>query len=115
MDNQPITTTLNARGDRYGDFKSQALLSAMLYQTWQRHYHNHSSHHKPLEPFIDESLKMIFHKLARLGNGDPLYIDNWRDIIGYAQLVIDVLQETDGATDATVSVTRLFNGEWNPV
>ena len=36
---------------------------------------------------------MIFHKLARIANGDPTYIDSWTDIAGYAQLVVDDLNE----------------------
>ena len=34
---------------------------------------------------------MIFHKIARITNGDPHYSDSWRDIAGYATLVADRL------------------------
>lgn len=34
-----------------------------------------------------ESLEMIFHKAARILNGDPNHEDHWADIAGYATLV----------------------------
>ena len=34
---------------------------------------------------------MIQHKIGRILNGDPNYDDNWRDICGYSQLVLDEL------------------------
>lgn len=35
---------------------------------------------------------MIFHKIARILNGDPNYADSWVDIAGYAKLVADELE-----------------------
>ena len=40
-----------------------------------------------------ESLEMICHKIARILNGDPNYIDNWTDIAGYAVLVEQELRK----------------------
>lgn len=40
-----------------------------------------------------EALEMIMVKIARILNGNPDYIDNWVDIAGYAQLVVDDLQK----------------------
>ena len=36
---------------------------------------------------------MILHKLARILNGDPNYVDSWHDIAGYAILVEDIINE----------------------
>ncbi len=36
---------------------------------------------------MKESLEMNMHKVARILNGDPTYLDNWHDIIGYTRLV----------------------------
>jgi hypothetical protein len=36
---------------------------------------------------------MIFHKIARILNGNPDYVDNWIDIAGYAKLVADDLEK----------------------
>jgi hypothetical protein len=35
---------------------------------------------------------MIAHKIGRILNGDPDYIDSWDDIAGYAKLVADRLR-----------------------
>lgn len=42
-----------------------------------------------------EALDMIFHKIGRIINGDPDYVDSWRDIAGYAQLVVNRLEGED--------------------
>ena len=42
-----------------------------------------------------EALEMIVHKIARIVNGDPNYIDNWIDICGYSKLVIDEIISYD--------------------
>ena len=36
---------------------------------------------------------MILHKVARILNGDPDYVDSWADIAGYAQLVVNILEK----------------------
>lgn len=38
-----------------------------------------------------ESLDMICNKMARIANGAGSHIDSWKDIAGYAQLVVDYL------------------------
>ena len=38
-------------------------------------------------------MKMILHKIARIGCGNAQFIDHWRDIVGYATLVINELEE----------------------
>ena len=34
-----------------------------------------------------ESLEMLAHKVARILNGNPDYVDSWHDVSGYATLV----------------------------
>ena len=41
---------------------------------------------------IDIGSNSILLLMGRIVNGDPSYVDNWRDIAGYAQLVADELQ-----------------------
>jgi hypothetical protein len=48
---------------------------------------------------------MVFHKLARAANGDTLYADNYRDVAGFAQLIVENLQQFPGATDSVVTTT----------
>lgn len=82
-----ITTTLQARGARYGDFAgharvTQAIKRAMLdSRNWQL-----------LGDDQREALEMIAHKVGRILNGDPNYHDSWHDIIGYTKLVADTLE-----------------------
>jgi hypothetical protein len=40
-----------------------------------------------------ESLDLIANKLSRIINGDPYYDDSWRDISGYATLVLQRLEK----------------------
>jgi hypothetical protein len=39
---------------------------------------------------------MITHKISRILNGDPNYDDSWRDIAGYAMLVVKELERNNG-------------------
>ena len=113
MNDQSVDATLNERGKRYGDFRTQATLSQTLTYVWRNHYYQtHGTDPMALPPFLVEAVEMIFHKLARAANGDPLYIDNWRDLSGYALLIIDGLKETEGATDASITAKVRSNNEW---
>ena len=88
----PITVNdiLAERGSRYGSFEDQAALSQQLQQVFYSHMMQHQTTHVP--PFMIESLNMIFHKLARIANGDPFYDDSWTDISGYSRLVVNILK-----------------------
>ena len=82
-----INALLSDREKQYGQFRGHAAiaqgLKEVMHQTsnWQR-----------LTPPQKESLDMIQHKIARILNGDPDYIDNWVDICGYSQLEINILK-----------------------
>ena len=79
---QTIDDTLTERGSRYGEFNehasvTQAIKVAMsLGNNWLC-----------LDDDMKEALEMVAHKVGRILNGDPDYIDSWTDIIGYARLV----------------------------
>lgn len=81
-----INEILEERGARYGKFEnhatiSQTLKEAMKYtQLWDN-----------LADDQKEALEMIQHKIARILNGDPNYDDSWRDIAGYATLIVERL------------------------
>ncbi|RUO17092.1 hypothetical protein EJK55_1172 [Moraxella catarrhalis] len=49
---------------------------------------------------------MIAHKISRLIAGDSYFIDTWRDIAGYAQLVVNELSNEPKATDVTQQYTK---------
>jgi hypothetical protein len=42
---------------------------------------------------------MIYTKAARILSGSPYHRDHWRDIVGYAQLVLEYLDKLDGGED----------------
>jgi len=84
---ESIQETLAERGKVYGDFKNHAkitqLLKGVILQ--EQGYSRLSNSQR-------EALDMIFHKVGRIINGDPNYIDSWVDIVGYAQLEVDELK-----------------------
>lgn len=82
-----INNILDERGNRYGDFSSNATTTQLIKQAI-----NLGDTANKLSFYQRESLEMIAHKISRIVNGDANYIDSWVDIIGYAQLVIDKLQ-----------------------
>lgn len=113
-----IHATLDERGKRYGDFTdhsdiSETLLGVVMFpivalpgfaspprDSWTR-----------MEGFQRQALRTICDKLARIANGDPHYDDNWRDIAGYATLVLDRLGPPEAKTiavDVDAEVRRRF-------
>ena len=84
-----IDETLNERGTRYGEFSGHASVSQRLkgIVRFELSYRD-----KMLAEDQLEALEMIFHKIARIVNGDPNYADSWIDIAGYATLVANRLE-----------------------
>jgi hypothetical protein len=80
---------LAERGERYGTFKKHAEVSQAFKEVLHMALMDRD---KDLECDQQEALDMIFHKIARIVNGDPDYADSWDDIAGYAKLVADRLQ-----------------------
>ena len=79
-----IADTLAERGSRYGEFKRHAEITMALKYTIDRYGDQ-------LDDEKTEALHMIAHKIGRILNGDPNYVDSWVDIAGYAKLVADRL------------------------
>lgn len=84
-----IDETLNERGTRYGEFAGHSQVSQRLKQMARFEL---SYRDKRLAEDQLEALEMIFHKIARIINGDPDYADSWIDIAGYATLVANRLE-----------------------
>ena len=104
--NLSITNTLKERGKRYGSFKEHARITQSI-KTAMINSPNWNS----LSPDKRESLDMIAHKIGRILNGDPNYIDNWRDIVGYSELVKTALLKTNGSTDSRINLVHVVNGK----
>ena len=87
-----IEQTLADRRKSHGEFCEVAKLHPQLIEcfktysinTWETDY---------VETQM-VALDMIFHKLSRIGCGNNREIDHWRDIAGYATLVVKELEKT---------------------
>lgn len=83
-----IESTLQERGNRYGTFLENALISQRLKQIAETH---------PRWDYMRadqrECIHNIFAKISRIITGDPTYVDNWTDIEGYARLVREALEK----------------------
>lgn len=98
-----IDKTLAERGSRYGSFKGHATITQALKLFMQGRGTlttidggesvtlTVQTNWEDLTPVQQEALEMIVHKIGRIINpgADPNYDDSWRDIAGYAQLVVD--------------------------
>ena len=82
-----IDATLNERGTRYGDFAGHARITQGLKDVM----HN-APRWNELNASQNEALEMAAHKVGRILNGDPNYLDSWHDIIGYIRLVEQQLE-----------------------
>lgn len=88
MATSEISETLQEREKRYGDFKGHAEITQSLKEVMHT-----SPKWADLSSEKREALEMIAHKIGRILNGDPNYHDSWHDIVGYAKLVADKLEE----------------------
>lgn len=83
-----IDKTLDERGQRYGEFIGHAHVTQLLKRAMGRH-----PGWRKLADDQREALEMTAHKIGRILNGDPDYIDSWHDIIGYIRLVEQRLEK----------------------
>ena len=81
-----IEALITKRGSRYGKFKDGADIMQSLKDTMRDvdGWNNLTASQK-------EALDMIQHKIGRILNGDPTYDDSWKDIAGYATLIVNEL------------------------
>ncbi len=88
-----IDKILRERGERYGDFRDHAVICQNLKVVMKE-----SPSWIKCSASQKQALETIADKMARILNGDPNYDDNWIDIIGYSQLVLNELHEHEGQT-----------------
>ena len=77
-----IDATLAERGSRYGEFDEHASITQNVKRAMRT-----GKNWSHLDDDMREALEMVAHKIGRILNGDPDYIDSWTDIIGYTRLV----------------------------
>lgn len=91
-----INNILEQRKQTHGDFKKVAILDAELFSTFNTYKYSSLSNDQYC------AMKMILHKIARIGCGDPEFIDHWKDIVGYATLVINELEERNATPTSNI-------------
>lgn len=82
----PTEAIITERGSRYGKFKDGAEIMQELKDVMRE-----VDGWRNLTPSQREALDMIQHKIGRILNGDPTYDDSWKDIAGYATLIVNEL------------------------
>lgn len=87
MSAESVEITLQARGQRYGSYDLVARTAQLIKRTLRR-----GPTWEALSDMQQESIELIATKLARIVQGDPDYADSWRDLAGYAQLVVGELE-----------------------
>jgi hypothetical protein len=88
--NMNIASVLAERGSRYGSFSEHARITQSIKDAMAN-----SKNFYLLDPSKKEALEMVAHKIGRILNGDPNYLDSWVDIVGYTQLIVDQLNGKD--------------------
>ena len=84
-----VDELVDERALTYGKFQNLAEVSQRFKDSL--HYFL-ITRNKYLAPDQQEAMELIFHKFARIINGDPDYVDNWKDVAGYATLISDRLE-----------------------
>jgi len=88
---------LKERGSRYGLYSPQAVFINRVNKEMREQLAQNPRAADLTEEqrcLILEGFNMVVNKMARCLQGDPLYMDNFEDIIGYARLVHDGILET---------------------
>lgn len=83
-----IREILRERSSKYGEYVDHAILTQEMLKPLMAHPNWHK-----LPAHMKETIHMNCHKLGRIVNGDPFYLDSWIDIIGYTQLTVDIIKE----------------------
>lgn len=84
-----IEEILEERGRRYGSFENHAFITQNIKAAMRRSPNWEGGN---LSASQKECLEMIAHKIGRILNGDPNYLDSWQDIMGYTKLIVDMLE-----------------------
>lgn len=78
---------LEERGEQYGEFQTHALITQQL-----KNVMHDTPNWCQLTPSMKEALEMTAHKIGRILNGNPYFLDSWKDIEGYIRLVSQQLE-----------------------
>jgi len=88
-----IYALIERRTRTHGEYEVQAAITQDLKRTIKHHV---ADLDRRLDDDMQEALDMIVHKIGRIIAGDPTEPDHWADIAGYAHLVANRLEATNG-------------------
>lgn len=91
-----VNEILTERQSQYGSFENVALYTELVNKVL-------SNNKEQRTDVMNMAIYMIASKLARIASGDPTHKDSWVDIAGYAQLVVNTLEES-GLDDVHESI-----------
>jgi hypothetical protein len=83
-----VVELLDTRAKTHGDYADVARLAQIM----KGDFRYYGVKFEELTMAQKEALDMIASKIGRILSGDPNEIDHWRDIAGYAQLVVRELE-----------------------
>lgn len=98
-----VDTLLKERGSRYGEFEQHARITQAMKEAMRV---ESGDAYNSLPDYMKEALEMVCHKIGRIINGNPYYLDSWVDIIGYTELVVDKLKRDGYVQDGTSEVNH---------
>lgn len=91
-----VNEILTERQSQYGSFENVALYTELVNKVLSNNMEQRTD-------AMNMAIYMIASKLARIASGDPTHKDSWVDIAGYAQLVVNTLEES-GLDDVHESI-----------
>lgn len=95
-----IDNILTERNQTHGDYREQAAF-AQHFKRMMREGKNWPE----LDFYQAQSLEAFADKISRVLTGNFTEVDHWRDVAGYAQLVVRELEAFRGAAKAPAGVT----------
>jgi hypothetical protein len=79
-----VNDVLDAREKTHGSYDDVASMAQALKDTLRG-----GKNWKHLDDMQRETLEMLASKIGRILSGNPHEVDHWRDIAGYAQLIVN--------------------------
>jgi hypothetical protein len=101
-----VNDLLAERQKTHGDFYDVAMTAQTLKDAMRR-----GKNWKVLDDTQRETLEMIASKIGRILAGNPHEPDHFRDIAGYAQLIVNAFNSWPGAL---ISPDEVIDGELLP-
>ena len=87
-----IDETLKERGGTHGDFKTQFEVATGLKRAVTHAAATREGMTVRHDYPMSEAMDMILTKVSRIAVGDPAEVDHWKDIAGYATLMVNYLE-----------------------